>query len=233
LLRRMAAFCYRRRWFVLVVWLVLLVGVSVLAKSSGGDLLKSFNLPGSESQAGFDVLKHQFARPGDTGELVFKARNGDVQSPAVQQDVQRVLRQLQAVKNNHIQSVTTPYDVGGQRFVSPKDPSIAYAELQFDVQANDVPVDTATHMRDVVKHANSGAVQYELGGSMFTDQTQPASEFIGILAAVVILLIAFGSLLAMGLPIMTALFGIGIGLGIEQLLAKVIDIPSFAQQVTA
>jgi RND superfamily putative drug exporter len=68
---------------------------------------------------------------------------------------------------------------------------------------------------------------------MFTDVTQPASELVGVLAAIFILLIAFGSLLAMGLPIMTALFGIGIGLAIVQLLARVLDIPSFAPQVTA
>ena len=68
---------------------------------------------------------------------------------------------------------------------------------------------------------------------MFTDQTQPASELIGILAAIIILLIAFGSLLAMGLPIMTALFGIGIGLAVVKLLARVLDVPSFAPQVTA
>ena len=68
---------------------------------------------------------------------------------------------------------------------------------------------------------------------MFTDQTQPASEAIGIVAAIFILLLAFGSLLAMGLPIMTALFGIGIGLAVVTLLARVMDIPSFAPQVTA
>ena len=68
---------------------------------------------------------------------------------------------------------------------------------------------------------------------MFIDQTQPASEAIGIAAAILILLLAFGSLLAMGLPIMTALFGIGIGLAIVTLLARVLDIPSFAPQVTA
>ena len=82
------------------------------------------------------------------------------------------------------------------------------------MQANDVPVDLATHMRDDRRRRNSPRLQVELGGSMFTDQTQPASEVIGILAAVVILLLAFGSLLAMGLPIMTALFGIGIGLAV-------------------
>jgi RND superfamily putative drug exporter len=88
-------------------------------------------------------------------------------------------------------------------------------------------------MRSIAQAANSPSLQVELGGSMFTDQTQPASEAIGILAAVLILLLAFGSLLAMGLPIMTALFGIGIGLAIVNLLARVIDVPSFAPQVTA
>src|SRR5207245_219930 len=80
---------------------------------------------------------------------------------------------------------------------------------------------------------NSPRLRVELGGSMFTEQTQPASEAIGILAAVVILLIAFGSLPAMGMPIMTALFGIGIGLAFVNLLARVLDVPSFAPQVAA
>ena len=96
-----------------------------------------------------------------------------------------------------------------------------------------MPVTLATHMRDVVSKANSPQLQVELGGSMFTDQTQPSSEAIGIVAAIVILLLAFGSLLAMGLPIMTALFGIGIGLALVTLLARFIGIPSFAPEVTA
>src|SRR5262249_54516122 len=65
-----------------------------------------------------------------------------------------------------------------------------------------------------------------------TDQTQPATEAIGLLAAILILLFAFGSLLAMGLPIMTALFGIGLGIACVSLLANVLDVPSFAPQVT-
>jgi RND superfamily putative drug exporter len=130
-------------------------------------------------------------------------------------------------------SITTPYDPGGERFRSPKDPKIARAEILFDVQSNDVPLDVGSAMRNIAKRANSPTLQVELGGFMFTDVTQPASELIGVLAAIFILLIAFGSLLAMGLPIMTALFGIGIGLAIVQLLARVMDIPSFAPQVTA
>jgi RND superfamily putative drug exporter len=232
MLARLATVCYRRRWRVLIAWVVALVGISILGQTVGGDLLKTFSLPGTESQAAFDVLKKDFARKGDTGDLVFKVRgSGDVFSPEVRSKIENVVAELRT--QPHVVSITTPYDpAGGQRFVSP-DRKIGRAEILFDVQSNDVPLDVASHMRDIVKRANSPDLQIELGGSMFVEQTQPASELIGVLAAVLILLIAFGSLLAMGLPILTALFGIGIGLALVNLLARVLDIPSFAPQVTA
>ncbi len=232
MLRRLAAHCYKHRWRVLISWVVLLVGVNVLAQTVGGDLLKTFSLPGSESQSAFDVLKRDFARKGDTGDLVFKVNGAEsVTSPRVMAEIQPVMAAL--VQQPHVVSVSSPYDPANARFIS-SGGKIAYAEILFDVQANDVPVDLATHMRDIVSKADKTSdLQIELAGSMFTDQTQPASEAIGILAAIFILLIAFGSLLAMGLPIMTALFGIGVGLAFVTLLARVLDIPSFAPQVTA
>jgi putative drug exporter of the RND superfamily len=232
MLPSLAAWCYRRRRWVVVAWIVLLVGVNVLAKTAGGDLLKSLSLPGTESQRTFDVMKKDFARPGDTGYLVFESNiAGGVQSPAMRDEIEQELAPALR-KEKHVVSVVTPYEKGGAAFVS-ADGRIAYAEIQFDVQANDVPVDLASHMRNVVEKANTPSLKIELGGSMFTDQTQPKSELIGILAAVFILLLAFGSVLAMGLPIMTAMFGIGIGLAIVTLLARFTDVPSFAPQVTA
>jgi RND superfamily putative drug exporter len=230
MLRSLAGFCYRRRWFVLILWIVALVGVSVLGKAVGGDLLKTFSLPGSESQKAFDVLGETFDRKGDTGYLVFKATGGDVRAQQVQGAIDPVMAEIR--KQPHVVAVTSPYSPEGARFISNKG-NIAYAEILFDVQANDVPIDLGTHMRGIADDANTDALQVELGGSMFTDQTQPASEAIGILAAALILLIAFGSLLAMGLPILTALFGIGMGLAVVELLARVLDVPSFAPQVTA
>jgi RND superfamily putative drug exporter len=232
MLPKLAAWCYRRRRFVVLAWIVLLVGVNVLAKSEGGDLLKSLSLPGTESQRTFDVMKKDFAQGGDTGYLVFKANGADgVQSRAVFDEIQTTLAP-ELRKEKHVVSVLTPYEPGGSSFFS-TDGKIAYAEIQFDVQANDVPITVANHMRSVVEKANTPNLKIELGGSMFTDQTQPASEAIGILAAVLILLVAFGSVLAMGLPIMTALFGIGCGLAVVTLLARFTDVPSFAPQVTA
>jgi RND superfamily putative drug exporter len=233
MLRSLAAFCYRRRRLVLGIWIVALIGVSVLGKAEGGELAKTFNLPGSESQHAFDVLKQNFSG-GDQGQLVFRAKNGSIHDPAVESAVNNVIAQLKAIPNNHLQGVVSPYDTTPQaRSQISRNGDIAYAQLQFDVQSNDVPQALATHMRSMVAKANTPNVQIELGGSMFTDQTQPKSEVIGIFAAAFILLIAFGSVLAMGLPIMTALFGIGIGLAIVELLARVLTVPTFAPQVTA
>src|SRR3954462_6226315 len=229
-MRRLATFCYRRRWSVLIAWVVLLVGANVLAQTVGGDLLKTFSLPGSQSQSAFDALGRNFDRKGDTGTLVFKVTDGSATDPAVKAAVQPVLAEL--AKQPHGQQINSPFDPANARFVS-KDGKIAYAEIQFDVQSNDVPINVAKDMRNIVSKASSDQVEMDLGGYMFTDQTQPASEAVGILAAVLILLLAFGSLLAMGLPIMTAMFGIGIGLAVVTLLARVMDIPSFAPQVTA
>ena len=232
MLPSLAAWCYRRRRLVVVSWIVVLIGINVLAQSAGGDLLKTFSLPGTESQRTFDVLKKDFARAGDTGYLVFKSNAPDgVRSGAIVDEIEKTLAPTLR-KQKHVASVVTPYETGGTSFIS-SNGKIAYAEIQFDVQANDVPIDLASHMRDIVKRANVPGLQVELGGSMFTDQTQPASEAIGVLAAVLILLLAFGSVLAMGLPIMTALFGIGTGLAIVTLLARFTDVPSFAPQVTA
>jgi RND superfamily putative drug exporter len=227
----LAAWCYYRRRRVVVAWIAGLVGIFVLGQTVGGGLLKTFSLPGTESDRAFSVLKREFRRKGDTGDLVFKVRgSGDVNSADVRRVVEPVFDELR--RQPHVASVTSPYEPAGSRFIAPGS-RIAYAEILFDVQANDVPLDVASHMRTIAKNANSSRVQVELGGSMFTEQTQPASEAIGILAAVVILLIAFGSLLAMGMPILTALFGIGVGLACVNLLARVLDVPSFAPQVTA
>ena len=176
MLRSLASFCYSRRRSVLIVWVVVLVGVSVLASTAGGDLLKSFSLPGSESQAAFDVLKHDFGRKGDTGELVFKVTRRRRRALAGGAAVEIEPSSPSCASEPHVVSVTSPYDPAGARFVSSRTAKIAYAEILFDVQSNDVPVDLATHMRVVVSKANTPALQIELGGSMFTDQTQPASE---------------------------------------------------------
>ncbi len=229
-MERLAGWCYRRRRRVLAGWVIALVVFVAIGQSAGGSLLKSFSLPGTESSRAFDILKKDFGRKGDVGDLVFKTESGSVRSAGVRNDIQPVLAELG--RQPHVTSIANPYDARNQRFIA-RSGKVAYAEIQFDRGANDVPKAVTAKMRSIAHDANRAGLQVELGGVMFTEQSQPASEAIGVLAAVVILLVAFGSLLAMGLPILTALFGIGIGLAIVQVLAHVIDVPEFAPQVTA
>ena len=232
-LQRFAGWCYDRRRIVLALWVVAIVGFSIAGQAASGSLLKTFDLPGSDAAKAFHILEQDFDRPGDTGQLVWKVQDGaSPTSPEVLAVVQPVLDELAG--QPHVIAVATPFDdqPGSQRFVSTTAP-IAYAEIQFDQRANDIDLDEAAHMRSIVKDASTDQVEFELSGSMFVEQTMPASELVGILAAVVILLVAFGSLLAMGLPIITALAGISIGLALVELFAHLFDVPSFAPQVTA
>jgi RND superfamily putative drug exporter len=232
-LARFAGWCYDRRRLVLALWLLAVVGFSVAGQAAGGSLLKTFDLPGSDASKAYSILGQQFDRPGDTGQLVWRASGGaSPTDPSVRRVVEPLLGKL--ARQPHIASIASPFDddPGAQRFVSADKP-IAYAEIEFDQRANDVDIKEAADLRDLVAAANTDGVRLELGGPMFVDQTQPASEAIGILAAIVILLVAFGSLLAMGLPIITALAGISVGLALVEVLAHLYDVPSFAPQVTA
>ena len=94
MLRRIASWCYRRRRVVVAAWIVALIGISVLGQTAGGNLLKTFSLPGTESQRAFDVLGQQFQRKGDTGDLVFKAKGGDVRAAAVRAEIEPVIAKL-------------------------------------------------------------------------------------------------------------------------------------------
>src|SRR5215471_4352945 len=188
MLARLAAWCYRRRWRVLIAWIVILVGVNVVAQTFGGDLLKTFSLPGTESQRTFDVLKQDFARPGDNGKLVYRVKgDGNVHDPEVQQAVLAVANKLAA--QPHVLCINTIYGTAGKApaacqepgQIAPKNNQIANADIVFDVQSNDVPLSVGSNMRGIVSKANTHQLQVELGGAMFTDQSQPASELIGVL----------------------------------------------------
>src|ERR1700680_3597622 len=108
MLRRVAASCYTHRWRVLIAWVVLLVGVNVLAQTVGGTLLKTFSLPGSESQRAFDVLGRDFPQKGATDALLFKVRGyGTVNDADVKAAIDPVLATL--ARQPHVSSIASPF----------------------------------------------------------------------------------------------------------------------------
>ena len=231
MLQRLAAWCYRRRRRVVVLWIVALIAVSAVGSSVGSTFSQGFALSGTESQQAADLLASRFpARAGDEGQIVFANASG-VQSAAVQARMEALFAEVAKVPG--VTSLVSPFSVDGARQIS-HGGDIAYATVQFDKPAAKITDATINQIRGLADRADGDGVRVALGGRMFQQMGAigPA-ELIGILAAIVILLVAFGSLLAMGLPILIALFGIGIGLGFVGLLSHVIATPDFATQLAS
>jgi RND superfamily putative drug exporter len=230
-LRTLARICYRRRRLVVVGWIVLLVGLISLNSSVGGKFLDEFSLPGSESQEAFDLLEaHDFGtRAGFGGQVVIAAEQG-VRDPEVRSAAENLFTALtDAIPQSEIVS---PYAPEGARQVS-EDGRIGYAEINLaDRDSNEYREAGAT-ARELIDKVDVPGVEVALGGDIFLEEVEFSSEGIGFLAAMVILLFAFGSLLAMGLPLLTALFGIGTGIALVGLAVNVINMPSFSNQAVA
>ena len=227
---RLAHFCYHRRRFVLLGWVVLLVGLLFLSNTVGGTFRTDFKLPNSESTQAMDILKDNGfgENTGVQASVVFEAAQG-VKDPAVQQAIEGLLAKVATVPNT---SVVSPYTPEGASQIS-QDGTIAYAQVNLADRENDAYTTAADQIKEYRNEVNVPGLRVELGGDIFSTFEAPSSELIGILAAVFILLIAFGSLLAMGLPILTALFGIGCGIALVQLFANFTSVPDFTTQLAA
>jgi putative drug exporter of the RND superfamily len=233
MLQRLAAWSYRRRRRVVVIWIVVLVAVSAIGSSAGPTYSQGFSLSGTESQRAADLLESRFpSRAGDEGQIVF-ARAAGVSDPTLRARMSSLFARVAVVPG--VNAVVSPYSPGGARQLS-RDGTVAYATVQFDRRVADIP----THTLDTIRTLTDATARHDaetriaLGGRMFQeDRGIGPAELIGILAALVILLVAFGSLLAAGLPILVALFGIGIGLAFVKLLSHVVTTPDFATQLAS
>ena len=230
MLQRLARTCYRRRWSVLGGWVVLLVGLVALNTTFGGKFLDEFDLPGSESQQAYDMLdEHGFeARTGFSGQVVFAA--DDVRDPAVQRGMEDLFVEIEQIVEPG--EVVSPYGPEGARFVN-DDGTIAYAEVNMGDRDSDEYLAVGDEVRALVAGATVPGTTVELGGDAFVEEPEFSSEVVGFIAAMIILLVAFGSLLAMGLPLLTAIFGIVTGIALVGLTVNLIGMPSFSNQAVA
>jgi RND superfamily putative drug exporter len=187
-----------------------------------------FSLPGSESQRAFDILDQRgFGdRTGEQSQVVFEAQQG-VDDPAVKAVVEDFLTKVTASVDNV--AAVSPYTEAGARQVA-EGRTIAYAELNFADRPSSNYVDDAKVVKALRDQIAVPGLRVELGSDIFAEQAFGSSEGIGLLLAVVILLVSFGSLLAMGLPITTALFGILCGTAIVKLVANAMNMPDFTVQ---
>ena len=229
MLEALARFSYRRRRAMVGFWVALIVGINVVGAVGAGDYSNDFSLPGTESQAAYDLLNDRFPlRSGDTADAVFHAPGG-VAQPAVAQRIESILAGLR--DEPHVVGITEDpaTSVSG-------DGTIRFATVQFDATGSDIPVEQIRRMVREVTAAGGQGLQAELGGTVvqFAEFEEPGGEAaVGFMAAVLILLLAFGSVLAMGLPVLMAICGIGISLAAILLYAHVLSVPDFTPQLAS
>ncbi len=212
-------FACRQPWVVIAGAVTFVIVCGVLWGTMRGEFgTGSFTLPGTESQALSDLLTERFpSAAGDTTEIVFRAPAG-IANPDIREKIEALLEQ--AAELPQVLEVASPYEEPGR--ISP-DGTIARATAQYDSGANEVEDANIDALFDWRDRVSTDDLQVELGGIVATaGEREPpgSSELVGLAAAVVILLIAFGSVTAAGLPIFTALlalipafFLIGVGAG--------------------
>jgi uncharacterized membrane protein YdfJ with MMPL/SSD domain len=221
-LGRVGRACHRHRWLTLLTWIL---GVACLIT-----LWTRFGAPAQDNFAGSDpgqtLLNQHFQRQsGDSLTLAIRS-SGPITSPAVRAQVTSALTPFERAA--HVTAVSNPYQVPGQ--IS-SDGHIAFATVQFNVASTKIPNGEALALMNDARAASGHGVTFRLGGDVVNLAETPyggPTEGIGIGAAAIVLLIAFGSLLAMGLPVVTAVLGIGAGLSLIALLGHVVPAPSFS-----
>ncbi|MDX3057375.1 MMPL family transporter [Streptomyces sp. NE06-03E] len=225
-LYKLGRLAFRRRRYVALIWVALLALAGFGASSAATATSSSFSIPGTEAQKAFDLLEERFpggSADGATARIVFKAPEGEkVSQTANKAEIQGIVGELKS-GSDQIASVADPYTANA---VS-KDGSTAYISVSYKVNSMELTDATREALEDVGHDAQDSGMKVEIGGDAL--QVMPetgATEIIGVAIAAVVLVITFGSLIAAGLPLLTALIGVGIGVSTITALANVLDLGS-------
>ncbi len=219
----------RRRFLVLGVWILVAGTIFAVGRSIGPAFLDDFQIPGSEGQRASDILLARFPeQAGATATIVFHARKGTLATTAAMAAIKQTL--ASAAELPHVVAVDDPTKAGGQAGVS-QDRTIAFSTIHYDEGIPELGQSAADRLAGVGRPARDAGLQVEFGGPLveFTHLPDTGSaEVVGITVAVVVLFLAFGSVVAMGLPIVTALLGLGTSLAIVWLLSRTGNISTMA-----
>ncbi len=234
-LGRLAGACYDRRRTVLVLWILAIIGVTVVAQMTGTHFENKFTAGNTPSQQATNILQERFpSKSGDTADVVFRT-TAPITSAANESAIGKVVASLEPLP--YVQSVTSPFSAAGAHQIAQADKgNIAFAQVQFTTDTADIPTAAVKKVITTAQGAAHTGFQVELGGSPISAAATAApgpSEGIGITAAILIMLLAFGSVVAMGLPVITALAGLGIGVALLELLTHVLTVPNFSPEMAA
>jgi putative drug exporter of the RND superfamily len=217
---------------VLAAWLLALAVAMAASHRAGSHYVNSLALPGTDSQRATDLLEHAFpSQSGDSDQIVLHVTRGRIGDPSVRARVAPALARVARLP--HVTGVQSPY--AETRAVS-SDGRTAFATLTFDARPDALPRRAVNRVIAVARGARTRDLQVELGGRAIQQAHRPslgAATAIGLVAAIVVLLVTFGSIVAAALPIVTALLGLGTALGLIGLGSRVLDTPDFSTQLAA
>jgi RND superfamily putative drug exporter len=227
ILDRLGRFAGRHPWRVVAVWLLVAVGVMMLNSAHGGEKDDSFRLPGAESQRGAEAIEQRFPQQSlFTSNVIFHSEDG-LARPEARKAVAAAAEELR--DGAHVVAVSDPFARSGST-LSP-DGKTAMVTVSYDTEEIGVPeFDAAEEATEIARRAGL-QVEYDGALGYATGAPEANSELIAIGVAVLVLIVAFGSLVAMSLPIVVALTAIAVGSAAIGLLAGVVDVPEMASVI--
>ncbi|MFG2798460.1 MMPL family transporter [Streptomyces pseudovenezuelae] len=211
-LYRVGRLAFRRRWYVALVWAAVLAAVGLGALKAPGAADEGFSMPGIESQKAFDLMEQRFpgaTADGATARVVFVAPKGEkVTATDNRKAVEATVTDL--ADGSQVASAVNPFQA---KAVS-KDGTTAYATVTYKVAADDLTDASKTQLDQALDQARDSGLTVDAGGTAMNDGggAGGAAELIGVAIAAVVLLVTFGSLAAAGLPLLTALIGVGVSM---------------------
>ncbi|MER5180319.1 MMPL family transporter [Streptomyces sp. NPDC002896] len=224
----LAGWAQRHRWAALLIWVAVLAAVTLGSQAAGSAYKNNFALPGTDSQTATDLFtKHGSDQAGDSVDIVLKDTRGIDQPKAA---VETMLAKVERLPG--VAEVRSPYT---DTSAVSKDGTIGYATVTLDGKAEAVPKEDVAKIIDTAQGAASGDLQVEVGGEAVRgaeEKGSPTAELAGIAAALVILGLLFGSLVAAAVPLITALFAVGSALGLIVLASHVFTIADFTPPIT-
>jgi putative drug exporter of the RND superfamily len=207
-LQRLGRTSFRRRRRVLALWLGALVVLAIVGSAVSKPFSEEFKIPGTGSQQAIDLLKAKLpAASGAAGQVVFAAPSGS----QVKDDAASIESAVTAAgKTPGVVSITNPLETQG---AISKDGRYALAQVQFEDERDMIKSSQRERLQDTFAPVEKAGVDVEFGGAAGEEKADAggASELIGIVVALIVLTITFGSLLTAGLPLLTAAIGVGTG----------------------
>ncbi|MGK2956319.1 MAG: MMPL family transporter [Solirubrobacterales bacterium] len=225
----LAGLCVKHRRVVVGLWIVLAIAITVFSSSLGKQFADNLSLPGKDSQQATDLVDAKFpSQANGSNPVLFKAKQGKITDSSNQKAVEDAISKLS--KDPEVTSINNPFSKGAPGQVS-KGGEIAYASMLINDGPGSLSDETAQDLVDKAHSAGGSGLDVAVGGYLGQQISKPStesSEVVGLVVAMIVLALTFGTVVAMGLPILSALFGLLVSLGLITILSNVATVSTVA-----